>query len=275
MWTQHHQLTFTCQARHIHSFLPRRPPHPRAFSSAVNRLLARTTKVQRHHYYNAIVPACQTVANDVTSTLGHGGLGLATGACDNLCPTQKPRSFHLGKRPRHPSPAAVALPPSFPPSLGSAVMWLNVLILQRAFEYGFISALSLIPPCHSPAWLPPPPFTEQRAAQRLRACRLTRGFVVLPPGGKASRQGEGPGPVVADVWLLQRKRAMREYGNVCSEWHHARLARPALRGATLARPFHVWDGLRDERGQRRLAGWMQAWDQTAGGGGDSDERLII
>lgn len=36
--------------------------------------------------YNAIAAACQTIQNDVTSTLGHGGLGLATGACDNLCP---------------------------------------------------------------------------------------------------------------------------------------------------------------------------------------------
>lgn len=76
--------------------------------------------------------------------------------------------------------------------------------------------------------LPPPPSLHLAACctVSLRACRLTRGFVVLPPGGKAARQGEGPGPVVADVWLLQRKRAMREYGNVCSEWHHARLARP-------------------------------------------------
>lgn len=45
---------------------------------------------RRHRYYNAIIPACQAIENDVTSTLGHGGLGLATGACDNLCPTRKP-----------------------------------------------------------------------------------------------------------------------------------------------------------------------------------------
>lgn len=42
--------------------------------------------------YNAITAACQTRENDVTSTLGHGGLGLATGACDNLCPA--PSSAH-------------------------------------------------------------------------------------------------------------------------------------------------------------------------------------
>lgn len=40
--------------------------------------------------YNAITAACQTIKNDVTSTLGHGGLGLATGACDNLCPAPGP-----------------------------------------------------------------------------------------------------------------------------------------------------------------------------------------
>lgn len=40
--------------------------------------------------YNAITAACQTIENDVTSTLGHGGLGLATGACDNLCPAPSP-----------------------------------------------------------------------------------------------------------------------------------------------------------------------------------------
>lgn len=42
---------------------------------------------------------------------------------------------------------------------------------------------------------------------------------------------------------------------------------PALHRAALASPSHVWDRVRDERGQRRLAGWMQAWDQTAGGEG--------
>lgn len=37
--------------------------------------------------------------------------------------------------------------------------------------------------------------------------------------------------------------------------------------AAVAQPFHVWDSVRDERGPRRLAGSMSAWDQTAAGGG--------
>lgn len=45
---------------------------------------------QMQWLYNAITAACQTIENDVTSTLGHGGLGLATGACDNLCPAPSP-----------------------------------------------------------------------------------------------------------------------------------------------------------------------------------------
>lgn len=54
---------------------------------------------RRHPYYNAIVLACQAMENDVTSTLGHGGLGLVTGACHNVSPTSKAWSFQLGHQP--------------------------------------------------------------------------------------------------------------------------------------------------------------------------------
>lgn len=54
----------------------------------VNQILARLTQ-RRHRYYIAIILARQAVENDVTSTAGHGGLGLATSACDNLCSTWK------------------------------------------------------------------------------------------------------------------------------------------------------------------------------------------
>lgn len=51
---------------------------------------------RRHLYYNAIILARQAIENDVTSTLGHGGLGLATGACDNLCTTWQTLNSQLG-----------------------------------------------------------------------------------------------------------------------------------------------------------------------------------
>lgn len=90
-------------------------------------------------------------------------------------------------------------------------------------------------------------------------CRLTCGFVVLPPGGEAARQAScgwctAPAEETGDerIWKCIQRVARCPFGLAC---------------AAVARPFHVWDGVRDERGQRRLAGWKSAWDQTAGGGG--------
>lgn len=107
---------------------------------------------------------------------------------------------------------------------------------------------------------------------------------------KGAQQGEGSGPVVADVWLLGRKRAMREYGNVCIAWHDACLAWPVLH-CTQSQPFFMCkmgEGWKKARGGGWVDGGLRSNSRKALWGGcfkgglrgrgvdnDSDEWLII
>lgn len=163
------------------------------------------------------MPACQAIENDVTSTLGHGGLGLATGACDNLCPTRKPWSFQLGKRPRHPHP--------HPISQQGSLMQLNVLIHKRVFDYALISAL-----CFNTSMLNinPSLFFSNHAVQRLHSCHLPPVFVVVLRGGKeqgrARRRPSG-------AWCMAsgEETQHRRWENVeMYAWHGACCAQPTL-----------------------------------------------
>lgn len=148
--------------------------------------------VRRHLYYNAIIAVCQAIANDVTSTHGHGGLGLATGACDNLCPTSKLQGFQLGVQPWHPRPNSVS---------AQVVHWcrrfsLRVLVLMPLF----LPTLILPPTCPS------------HTVHHIHCCHSAHGFVVMLWSGK--KRGRAQRWLMYGFWRGNRAEAMSESGNV-------------------------------------------------------------
>lgn len=178
--------------------------------------------VRRHRYYNAIIPACQAIENDVTSTLGHGGLALATGACDNLCPTTKPWSFHFGNQPWHLHPHPVSQQDT------QWCSWMFSFTRELLNMPLFFTCAPFNTSMLNIHHLPPSSFFPCHAVHDLHSCHLPHGFVVVLRGGKelgrASCRPSGG-------WCMSpgEETQHRRWENVeMYARHDARWARPTL-----------------------------------------------
>lgn len=119
---------------------------------------------RRHCYYNTIIAACQAIANDVTSTHGHGGLDLATGACDNLCLLGSPEASNMATS--HYIHTHTQFHSETPTNAAKCVL------IQSESEFCSHYYFHVKYPR-------PPPLPPCHSVHRLHVCHLAHGFVVM------------------------------------------------------------------------------------------------